>query len=373
MPLQKEFSGVRKMTEKIFPLFEEYPRLKPNLPHIALVQKTNVQHLKSLGAELNLAQLYIKRDDQTSATYGGNKPRKLEFLLADALKKQKSEVLTIGGTGSNHCLATAIFAKQLNLHPVLLLFNQPVTADVQEKLLIFQSLGAELHGPYGEIWALGHYMFSRRKNTYFIPGGGSSPLGVIGFVNAAFELKSQVEAGEIDKPDYVFVTSGSLGTTAGLILGSKLARLETTIIGVRVVPKIFALYNRTFSFANAALKLAQKTLKFMRKHDESIPRVQLPKSIILDEFYGGKYGKVTPEGMEALNLMKKYENITLDTTYTAKCFAGLLDFVKQKRIADKTILFWNTYNSQEISHLKSPTITYKDLPKSFHSIFEKKS
>jgi hypothetical protein len=112
----------------------------------------------------------------------------------------------------------------------------------------------------------------------------------------------------------------------------------------------------------------------MRKHDESIPRVQFPKKpIILDDFYGGKYGKVTPAGVDALELMRKYENITLDTTYTAKCFAGLIDFVKQKRITDKPILFWNTYNSRELSHLKSPNITYKDLPNSFHTIFEKSS
>ncbi|HUX99983.1 MAG TPA: pyridoxal-phosphate dependent enzyme [Candidatus Deferrimicrobium sp.] len=359
------------MAQKPPLIFEEYPRLGEKLPHISLINKTDVQQLKSLGAELNYPHLYIKRDDQSTADYGGNKPRKLEFVLADAIEKKKTDILTLGGLGSNHCLATAIFSKKLNLNPVLILFYQPITADVQKKLLIFRSLDAEMLGPYGELWGLGHYLVFRRlrKNTYFLPGGGSSPLGVVGFVNAAFELKSQIENG-VEKPNYVFITCGSLGTMAGLLLGFKLANLDINLIGVRVVPKIFSLYNRTFSYANAVRKLAKKTLKYLRKRDESIPNVRFQeKPLVLDEYYGGEYGKITPEGVDALELMKKTENILLDTTYTAKCFAGLINFVKQKDIMDKMILFWNTYNSREISDLKSPDITYRDLPKSFHKIY----
>ncbi len=360
------------MAVETLPLFEEYSRLKERIPHVPLIQQTEVQHLKSLGQVLDISNLYIKRDDLSTELYGGNKPRKLEFVLGDALAKKKSSVLTIGGTGSNHCLATAIFANKLGLKPVLILFNQPVTADVQKKLLVFQSLDAELLGPYSEMWGLLHYLVFRRfrKSTYFIPGGGSSPLGVVGFVNAAFELKRQIDAG-IPKPDYIFVTCGSLGTMAGLLLGCKLVGLDLEIIGVRVVPSLFSLYNWTFSFANAVRKLANKTLKLLRKYDESIPKVKLQrKPHVLDEFYGGEYGRITPEGVEALELMKKYENITLDTTYTAKCFAGLIDFFKTRNIKDEIILFWNTYNSIDYSHLKKSQITYRDLPKSFHCLFK---
>ncbi|MFX1298783.1 MAG: 1-aminocyclopropane-1-carboxylate deaminase/D-cysteine desulfhydrase, partial [Promethearchaeota archaeon] len=216
--------GLEKMTETTLQLFEEYPVLQEKLPHISLIQKTEVQHLKSLGEKLKFPNLYIKRDDQSTEIYGGNKPRKLEFVLADAIEKKKANILTIGGTGSNHCLATAIFSKKLNLHPVLLLFNQPVTPDVQKKLLVFKSLDAELLGPYGNVWALLHYLVFRRfrKNTYFLPTGGSSPLGIVGFVNAAFELKRHLENGEMEKPDYLFVTCGSMGTIAGLMVGLKL-------------------------------------------------------------------------------------------------------------------------------------------------------
>jgi 1-aminocyclopropane-1-carboxylate deaminase/D-cysteine desulfhydrase-like pyridoxal-dependent ACC family enzyme len=150
-----------------------------------------------------------------------------------------------------------------------------------------------------------------------------------------------------------------------------LADLDISIIGVRVVDPFVALYNRTFSFANAVLRLAKKTLKYMQKQDPSVPNVKLGDSpTILHDFFGGGYGKVTPEGVEAIELVKEHENIALDTTYTGKTFAALLHFIKEKGIKDEPLLFWNTYNSRDISHLKKPDITYKDLPRSFHKIFE---
>jgi 1-aminocyclopropane-1-carboxylate deaminase/D-cysteine desulfhydrase-like pyridoxal-dependent ACC family enzyme len=362
------------MVQKSIFLFDEYPGLEKKIPHISLInKKTAVQHLEALGNSLKVSQLWIKRDDQSTEIYGGNKPRKLEFTLADAVAKQRANILTMGGTGSNHCLATAIFAQQVNLKPVLILFNQPITADVQKKLLIFRSLEAEVLGPYGEVGGLFQYMvFKRlRRNTYFLPAGGSSPLGVLGFVNAAFELKSQIENGEMPKPRYLFVTCGTMGTMAGLLLGTKLADLDINIIGVRVVETFVALYNGTFSYANAVLKLAKKTLKYLQKRDPAVPNVKLGDSpTILHDFFGGGYGKVTPEGVEAIKLVKEYENILLDTTYTGKTFAALLHFIKEKDIKDEPLLFWNTYNSRDILHLKKPDITYKDLPKSFHKIFE---
>ena len=360
------------MTRKSPLLFEEFSGLEEKIPHRSFVQQTAVHKLKSLSAEVN-ANLWIKRDDQTTDIYGGNKPRKLEFVLADALAKGKSNVITIGGTGSNHCLATSIYAKQLNLNPILILFNQPITADVQKKLLIFQSLGAEILGPYSEVWGFFHYfLFSRvRKNTYFLPVGGSTPLGILGFVNAAFELKSQIENNEMPKPEYIFVTCGTMGTMAGLLLGCQLANLDSKIIGVRVVQKMVAYFNFTFSFANAVRKIARKTLKFLRKKESSIPKIKFKeKPAVIHDFYGGAYGRVTSEGVEAIELLKQHEDITLDTTYTGKTFAALLNFIKEHEIREAPVLFWNTYNSIDISNLKSPSITYKDLPKSFHKIFE---
>ncbi len=363
------------MTEETLPLFEKFPKLKEELPHISLIQRTDVRHLESLGNEIGLSHLYMKCDDQTTEIYGGNKPRKLEFVLADVLEKGKTKILTMGGTGSNHCLATAIFANQLNLKPILILFEQPITSDVKKKLLLYKSLNAELCGPYGEIGGLFHYLIFKRfrRGTYFIPAGGSSPLGVIGFVNAAFELREQIQEGKLPKPEYLFITCGTLGTMAGLLLGCKLAELDIKIIGVRVVQTFVSIYNVTFSFENAIRKLAKKTLKFMRKRDESIPEVKLKeKPMVLHDHYGEGYGKITDEGVEAIQLVKKFENIDLDTTYTGKTFAGLISFIKGKEMKESPILFWNTYNSRDYSQLLNPEITYKDLPHSFHKIFEEK-
>lgn len=361
------------MVQKLPFLLEAYPALHENLPFIPLIQKTPVQQLNVLEETLKChSQLWIKRDDQSTDIYGGNKPRKLEFLLADALSQNKTHILTIGGLGSNHCLATTIFAKQVNLIPSLILFYQPLTPDVQKKLLIFHSLGAELLGPYGTVSSLFQYLIlqRRRKKTYFLPAGGSSPLGVVGFVNAAFELKAQIENGEMPKPDYLFVTCGTLGTIAGLLLGFKLAQLDINLIGVRVVQKIVAIYNWTFSFTNAIRNLAKKTLNFLYIRDRSIPQLKFKeKPIVLDDYYGGGYGKITPEGVKAVELMETYENITLDTTYTGKTFAGLLDFIQQKELSEKIILFWNTYNSRDTSGFLSPEVTYQDLPASFHKFF----
>ena len=362
------------MVQKIPFLFEEYPALHDTLPHISLIQKTPVQQLQSIAEALNCtSELWIKRDDQSTEIYGGNKPRKLEFLLADVLKQQKSHVITMGGLGSNHCLATSIFAKQLGLKSILILFNQPLTPDVQKKLLMFQSLGADLFGPYGTISSLFQYLILKRgkEQTYFLPAGGSSPLGVVGFVNAAFELKAQIENGELPKPDHVFVTCGTLGTMAGLLLGFKLAQLNINVVGVRVVQKIVSIYNGTFSFANAIRNLAKKTLNLLRSNDKSIPQLKFKeKPMVLHDYYGGAYGKVTPEGVKAVELMKTYENIPLDTTYTGKTFAGLLDFIKQKELSNKVVLFWNTYNSRDISGFLSPELTYQDLPVAFHKFFK---
>ncbi|MFX0139317.1 MAG: hypothetical protein ACFFDN_37095, partial [Candidatus Hodarchaeota archaeon] len=119
--------------------------------------------------------------------------------------------------------------------------------------------------------------------------------------------------------------------------------------------------------------LFKKTLKNLKIFSDKIPDIQIQKSIIIDDFYGGEYGKVTKEGLEALQLMKKYENIELDTTYTAKTCAAMINFIKKENFKE-TILFWNTYNSVDLSQFvkKLKFEDYKSLPKSFHQFFKKR-
>ncbi|NVM01584.1 MAG: pyridoxal-phosphate dependent enzyme [Candidatus Helarchaeota archaeon] len=345
-------------------LFEVYPDLENSIAWLPLINKTKVHKLKALGEYLGTNDLWIKRDDQTTEIYGGNKPRKLEFLFADAKKKNKDPVITIGGLGSNHCLATSIFGQQLGFKVVLILFNQPLTSDVQKKLLLFQYFKTEML--HEEIIKKDQGLLKRYPNSYFITGGGSDQIGIIGFVNAAFELKNQVEQGEMPLPKYVFLALGSGGTLAGLEIGIKLANINTKVIGVRVIDK---------STTSSALvkSLFKKTLKNLKIFSDKIPDIQIQKSIIIDDFYGGEYGKVTKEGLKALQLMEKYENIELDTTYTAKTFAAMINFIKKENFK-KPILFWNTYNSVDLSQFvkKLKFEDYKSLPKDFHPFFKKR-
>ncbi len=345
-------------------LFEVYPNLENSIAWLPLIKKTKVHKLEALGDYLGTDNLWIKRDDQTTEFYGGNKPRKLEFLFADARRKNKDPVITIGGLGSNHCLATSIFGQKLGFKVAIILFNQPLTPDVQKKLLLFQYFKAEMF--YEETIKADQGLLKQYPNSYFITGGGSDQVGILGFVNATFELKNQIEQGEIPIPKIIFLALGSGGTLAGLEIGIKLANIDTKVIGVRVIDK---------STTSPALVkwLIKKTLKNLKMFSNKIPEIQIQKSVIIDDFYGGEYGKITKEGLEAVQLMKKYENIELDTTYTGKTCAAMIDHIKKEKDKDP-ILFWNTYNSVDLSQFvnKLKFEDYKSLPKDFHLFFKKR-
>lgn len=343
-------------------LFEIYPDLENSIAWLPLIQKTKVHKLEALSKFLGTVNLWIKRDDQTTKIYGGNKPRKLEFLLADAKAKKNNTIITIGGIGSNHCLATAIFGQKLGFKIVLVLFYQPLTADVQKKLLLFQHFKADLL--YEETLKQNQELLKQYTNSYFITGGGSDQIGTLGFVNAAFELKNQIEQGEIPLPKYIFVTLGSCGTMAGLEIGTRLAGINAQIIGVRVTDKGAA----SPTLVKALIK---KTLKNLKNLSTEIPDIEIQKVTINDDFYGGEYGRTTQEGLEALQLMDKYEHIKLDTTYTAKACAAMIDFIKKEKSKDP-ILFWNTYNSVDLSPIVKK-LNYEDfnnLPQDFHQFFQ---
>lgn len=192
-----------------------------------------VQRLTNLGRD----NLWIKRNDVISPVYGGNKVCKLEFSLAEALARGKKRIVTLGAIGSNHGLATAIFCRRLGLECALLLFDQPVTSYVRRNLLLFFKNGAELFYQSGMTWAgFKFYVAERLKDprAFFLYAGGTSPLGNLGPVSGALELKRQVGRGLLPEPRYVLCPHASNGTLAGLTLGFRLAGFDTTVIGVRV-------------------------------------------------------------------------------------------------------------------------------------------
>lgn len=350
-------------------LFDVYPDLK-QIPWQSLDLKvTPVQKLAKLGDHLGCANLWIKRDDLTTPYYGGNKPRKLEFIYP--IVKQPW-IFTIGGIGSNHCLATALlnFKFKLGFKVALALFPQELTADVQKKLLLFNHYGARLVQER-EVQEDQMRVFNElggADQIYWLFAGGSNSEGTVGFVDAAFELKHQIENKELPKPKYLVVTLGSGGTMAGLSLGLKLAGLDDIkLIGNSVVDKRSSNPRYVQSFA-------KKTLKHLRSFSDQVPDVEasIKRPEVSYDFFGGEYGKVTPEGLEAVELMKKHEKIVLDTTYTAKTVAFMIDFIKKNGIKDEPILYWHTYSSVDLSSDLNQ-LRFKDylkLPKDFHSYFK---
>jgi len=338
-------------------LFEEYPALDGNIPWIKLAPlRTPVKELINLEERLGINSLWVKCDDLSSTLYGGNKPRKLEFVLAEALNQGCEKVMTAGYIGSNHCVANAIFCNQLNLKPIAVLIDQPVTTYVKNNLLLNLYFKNEIFYSQKEI--------PKDSNIYHMAPGASIPLGILGFVNAAFELRNQVNNGEMPEPDYIFVACGTAGTAAGLALGIKLVNLKTHIHAVQVTDP-----------ANSSIKvirrLAKKTNKLMVKYDNSIPETTYDHLFSNGDYFGGQYGLPTREGHQAIKLIKETENIKLEPTYTGKTLAALLGFVRENKadIKDKTILFWNTYNSRDFSDILKK-VDYHDLPHELHWVFE---
>ncbi len=364
-------------------MLEAYPGIAQKIPFLPLMDgvPTPVQKLDVLSKDFPGHAIYIKRDDTCSTIYGGNKPRKFEFIFADALKKKKNTMITAGGTGTNHGLASVLFSKPLGLKSKIYMFKQPLTWGVQRKLLMYVNLGTDIKlvANYGELAfrAMGELLFHPRS-FLMLPGG--SPLfglgtvaGCLGFVNAGFELAEQIKARAMPEPDHIFIAAGSLGSVSGLILGCKLAGLKTKVAAVMVSAKIIA---------NAASieRNIRNTLKLMRKADPGVPEIKIkyPEDFMFFDYYlGSEYGCVTRSSQTAVDLVNRLESgkgFHLETTYTGKACAAMLDYLRTKpKEQGEVALLWNTYSSRDLSNLVGDlATTYLKLPKTFHQFFEPK-
>lgn len=388
--MNTEQNVMEKAAESI-PLFREYPALGERLPRVPLgTLPTPVEKLDATGRELGLERLYIKRDDLSGDVYGGNKVRKLEFLLGDALRSGKKEVLTMGFAGSNHATATAIYAGKLGLKCISMLMPQMNAHYLRRNLLAGCSANAELclcsqltiGARIGWKMLCGlarHGVFPK-----YIPGGGSSPLGIVGYVNAAFELKDQIDAGLMPPPDFIYVPMGSMGTAAGLTIGLRAAGLDARVVAVRVIEKIHANESKLLS-------LIKTTACYLRRNDASFPGFDFKRDDfnVRDEFIGEGYAHFTEDGAAAARLMRETAGIPVNGSYSAKAFAALVADARKRRspdrqnkysanqetaapdftLADKTVLFWNTFNSRDLTSLIEK-VDYRSLPHGFHQYFE---
>lgn len=352
-------------------IFEEYPGLSA-IPWTSLGDfPTPIQRLGELGEAHGFANLYVKRDDESSKVYGGNKVRKLEWVLADAEAKGRKTLICVGGSGSNQVLATTIYGKRRGFRVVGVVFDQPNAEYVRRNLLLDGHYGAELrfaqNTPVELLLFAATYGWEalRGEKPYYVPAGASSPVGNIGYVNAAFEIRDQVEQGEMPEPDYVLAAAGSLGTASGLQLGFRLAGMKTRVAAVQVsIPW----YITADKFAGMIANIND----FMRSNDPSVPEVK-PKPdelIMLRDYLGRCYADFTPDCVSILKQAKELEELTLDPTYTSKTLHGGLDYLKARGETDKVVLFMNTFNSVDLtSHVTGAD--YKTLPTALHRYFEK--
>ncbi|MDH4048358.1 MAG: pyridoxal-phosphate dependent enzyme [Gammaproteobacteria bacterium] len=291
----------------------------------------------------------IKYDNLSANVYGGNKVRKLEYLLAPRTRHRVRRFATFGTVGSNHALATAIYAKQLGFECTCFLAHQAKVETIAPALIMHASLGTEIvryGGPYrSRLKTLRQNLWDR--DAWVVPAGGSSWIGTLGFVNAGLELAAQVDAGEIPPPARIYVATGTMGTAAGLALGLAIAGLRAEVQAVRVSAT-------DICNDEGLIRLIRKTATMMHQLDSSVPpdlanRVRIR---IRHSFFAGGYAHSDPSIENAVHLADEQLGLTLESTYTGKAMAALLSDIKQNDSVDEC-LFWNTYNSVPLTPVDS--------------------
>ena len=352
-------------------MVRRYPAIHRGLRrHPLCVLPTPVAPLERLAAARGLGPLWVKRDDLTCGLYGGNKPRKLEWLLGAAQARGRRVVMTFGGIGTHHGLATAICAHDAGLRTVLVLMPQPVTPAVRHSLLLHHAFGCEMHLAESVggivVTATRRLLQGARRGEppAIIPTGGTSALGAVGYVNAACELADQVRAGLLPEPAAIFVAVGSGGTLAGLQLGLRLAGLRSTVVGVLVTDILPPSPRRLASLARGALRR-------LRRVAPSMPDVHLGADEIVIErgFLGAGYGAVSDDGLAAQRLLADSEGLAVETTYTAKTVAAMLALAERPPYRGQPLLFWNTYSSVDPAASLSRLPDWHELPPAFHRFF----
>lgn len=323
-------------------LFQAYPGLRERIPHRPFLEgPTAVEPFDLEGVPAG--RLFVKRDDRSCPLYGGNKPRKLEFVIADALARGARRLVTSGGLGTNHGLATTLLGAEVGLATTLVLLHQPVTEDVRRKLLLFAACGAEL--VYGRnvagvaLASAGVLAGSalRGERPYLVAPGGSSARGTAGFVSAGLELAAQVREGALPEPRRVYTAVGTGGTLAGLVLGLRLAGLATRVVGVVVTDVLPPTRRRLAAQARA-------TLRMLRRHDPAVPNAAIAPGDfdLASDQVGPGYGAPTEAAQRAVRAAAR-AGLALETTYTGKCLAALRAHAAAGAL-DGPVLFWNTYD-----------------------------
>ena len=298
---------------------EDFPRIP------LAVLPTPIQKLENISRILG-TNVYIKRDDMTGIGLGGNKVRKLEFLLADAKNKGAEIVFTTGGAQSNHAMLTAACCKKLGLTPILILKKRGVT-DRKGNILLEYLMNTDVRfldtsdsaDVYREMDRVGQ---ESGKVYYKIPTGGSNALGALGYVNCVKEISEQTDI----KFDYICCAEGSGGTHAGVAMGTKLFMPDTKVIGMMV---------DTDPFEEITTNIMKGLAELLEL--DFVPTVD---DVHLVDVCGEGYAIASPEGNAAIRMMAENEGLFLDPVYTGKAFGGLIKMAREGKFGpDDNILY----------------------------------
>jgi 1-aminocyclopropane-1-carboxylate deaminase/D-cysteine desulfhydrase-like pyridoxal-dependent ACC family enzyme len=316
------------------PLVRRFPALA-RVPHVALGHfPTPVQRVELTGEQL-AGELWIKRDDLTASPLGGNKVRALEFLLAGLAPGEI--VVTAGGEGSTHVLTTATYVRALGGTTRAVRWRHEMNPSAIRVADRARALCTSVITTPGPASGLLRAHAARGRNARWIPPGGTSPLGMLGHVNAALELAEQVSRGEMPVPARVVLPVGSGGTAAGLALGFAIAGMSTVVVGARVAPRIAAGRMRVLALARRARRYLE------RLAGERIPRIDPSRIEIIHDVYAGAYGRALPGAEGPAALLRRATGLELDGTYSAKAFSAAVALAARE---EHPTLFWLTFDGR---------------------------
>lgn len=333
-------------TAAAFPLTARFPALA-TIPRVAIARRpTPVERVEGFGRSL-----WVKREDLATDDVGGNKVRALEFLLAWV--RPGDHVITVGARGSTHALATAVHASRLGARTTVVRWKQEMNRDAERTSarLAAEARVVDVATPVDALLIASLLRLAPR--TRWVPAGGTSPLGMLGHVNAGLELAAQITAGLLPAPARIVVPYGTGGTAAGLALGLAIARIETELVCVRVVPRIVGNGPRLHWLVRRAARLIG---------GETGEPVRLPsrnRLRIVHEAYAGAYGRPFPDAGDAAARLLESAGIVLDDTYSAKAFA-----IAHTARDDGPTLFWLTFDARwmrESTGMESDARPHADL------------
>lgn len=295
---------------------------------------TPIHFMERLTDHISSVNIYLKRDDLTGIAFGGNKNRKLEFLLADALQQNSDTIITEGAVASNHCLQTAACSARVGLDCELVLSDAHIGDRITGNLLLNHILDVKIHRVKNSsdrkamMQKVASDLVASGKKPYIIPTGGSNKIGILGYVNFVKEIAQQSKEMGIHF-DYFIHATGSAGTQAGIIVGKKLYYPDMEIIAITA--------------GDGKEEIISSTKEIIKNFEENHSidlNIDEKEITVLDSYFGEGYGIPSKELIETVKLIAKLEGIFLDPVYNGKAMIGLIDLVKHNRFRkDSNILF----------------------------------